>query len=51
MVYGGRDVLSRVGSRWGGLGVAETVEGMRGEAVEGVSVFITYPFFAGSVLR
>jgi hypothetical protein len=35
----------------GGLGVAEAVEGMGGGGgVEGVSVFITYPFFAGSVL-
>jgi hypothetical protein len=50
-VYGGRDVLVRVGSRWGGLDVAETVEEVERGGVEGMSVFTTYPFIAGSVIR
>jgi hypothetical protein len=32
-VYSGRDVLVRVGSRWGGLGVAEAVEGWEKEGL------------------
>jgi hypothetical protein len=48
-VYGGRDVLARVGSRWGGLDVAAATEGVGGEGVKGVSILITYHFIAGPV--
>jgi hypothetical protein len=36
---------------WGGMGVAETIEGVGGGGDEIVSVLITYPFIAGSVVR
>jgi hypothetical protein len=51
MVYGGRDVLVRVGSRGRRLGVAEAVEGVGGGGFEGVSVFTSNPFIAGSIFR
>ncbi|PNX67261.1 hypothetical protein L195_g063435, partial [Trifolium pratense] len=37
VVYGGRDVHSGLGVRWGSVGVAETVEGLGGGDVGGVS--------------
>jgi hypothetical protein len=40
-----------VGSRGGGLGVEETVEGVEGGGVEGVSDFTSNPFIIGSVFR
>jgi hypothetical protein len=50
--YGGWDVLFRVGSRGGGLGVEEAVEGVRGGwGVEGMLVFTSYSFIAGSLDR
>jgi hypothetical protein len=49
-VYGGRDVLVRLGSIWGDMGVAEAVEGLGGE-VEGESVFTSYPSIIVPVFR
>ncbi|MCI75365.1 hypothetical protein A2U01_0096634, partial [Trifolium medium] len=48
---GGRNVFLRVGGRRGGVGVAETVVGMGGEDVGGVSGFTSQLPFAGSVSR
>jgi hypothetical protein len=50
-MYGGRDVLARVGSRGGGMGVAKAIEGVGGGGVEGVSVFTSNSFIVGTVFR
>jgi hypothetical protein len=50
-VYGGPDVLVRVRSIGGDLGVAEAIEGVGGGGVEGVSVFTSNPYIVGSVFR
>jgi hypothetical protein len=50
-VYGGRDVLVRVGRRRLGLGVAKAVEGVGGGGDEGVPLLTFYHFIARSVFR
>ncbi|MCI75460.1 hypothetical protein A2U01_0096729, partial [Trifolium medium] len=45
------DVLVRVGGRWGGVGVAASVEGVGGGDVGGVSDLTSSSLLAGSVFR
>jgi hypothetical protein len=39
-----------MGGWWGGVGVEETVVGVGGGSVEGVSVFTSSFYYAGAVL-
>ena len=51
MVFGGSDVRIRVGRGGRRMGVEEAAEGVGGGGVEGVSVFTSNPFIAGSDFR
>jgi hypothetical protein len=51
IAHGGWDVIVRMGSRGGGLDMAEAVEGVGGGGVERVSILTSNPFIAGSVFR
>jgi hypothetical protein len=51
MVFGGSDVCIRVGRGGIRMGVPEVSKGVGGGGIEGVSVFTSNPFIAGSDFR